>query len=392
MNDTTDLTIIKLVTGGAGLALKDGKAVFVPFAAPGDRLTVDIEEDKGDWYRASIASILEPGPDRVEPVCPLYGKCGGCSLQHLSYPAQCAAKIGILQEHFKRIAGLDTGPVECVSGAPYWYRNRVQVHLSGDGRLGFAARESDEIIQAKGCSISDPSIHKWLGDRARIGRKSKEVSAATGGMDRFTVYGNHGQVLIEGKDRDGSVEVAGDTIRFPLRGFFQSNLGLISELVRREILPLIHTLDGNPLPGTRAADLYAGVGLFGHFLAAGFETVVCVESESRSLEYARFNVGGKVEFHSRPVEEWTAGKSASARYDLIVADPPRAGMDPKVLAWLGVSTAHTLVYVSCDPATLARDAKVLVGAGWILDSVRLYDFYPQTAHIESVAVFVHTGD
>ncbi len=399
MERTTELFVEKIVAGGAGLAFLEGRAVFVPFSIPGETLTARVFEEGRDWLSAEIVDIRDPSPDRVEPRCPLYGVCGGCNLQHMSYDRQLATKSSIIAESFRRVAGFDPGEIAIASFRPYGYRNRVQVHASPEGRLGFMRRDSRDIVPLSSCPIADPAVNGWLESRAHSQHRKRELLPFTGGHDRFIVFGYEGAVFVEGRDREASVAVKGDEIRFSLKGFFQSNVGMLRTLVD-DVFPTeqprrggtetgIAEASGEPAPSpTRAADLYCGVGLFGHFLATDHDTVLCVESEARSVECARSNLPeGSGEFYAQSVEAWVKGKRAAGHFDRIVADPPRTGMAAEVLRWLAGVDAPELVYVSCDPVTLARDSRSLLASGWQLADLKAYDFYPQTGHIECVARF-----
>jgi 23S rRNA (uracil1939-C5)-methyltransferase len=175
------------------------------------------------------------------------------------------------------------------------------------------------------------------------------------------------------------VRVASRPIRFRLRGFFQSNLSLLDAFVREAT---------GGLSGERAADLYCGVGLFGSFLASSFRSVVCVEENAEALELAKLNVPGKGhEFFPMAVEEWTRSESARGPFDLVLVDPPRTGLSPAVREWLSRSKPASIVYLSCDPVTLARDSRGLLGSGYDLQAIAAFDFYPQTSHVECHARF-----
>jgi 23S rRNA (uracil1939-C5)-methyltransferase len=409
MERTTELFVEKIVAGGAGLAFLEGRAVFLPFAIPGETVSARIFEEGRDWLRAEIVDIRDPSPDRVEARCPFYGICGGCNLQHMSYDRQLAAKSSIVSEAFRRIAGFDPGEVPVAGSRAFGYRNRVQVHADPEGRLGFMRRDSRDIVPISSCPVADPAVNRWLESRAHSQHRKRELLSFSGGLDRFIVFGYGGEVFVEGRDREARVEVAGDEIRFSLKGFFQSNMGTLETLVR-DAFPAGQARHGSAAAGSaetglattvadatsdatvpgpaRAADLYCGVGLFGHFLAKDHETVLCVESEARSLECARVNLpDGSGEFYQQSVEAWVGGKRALGHFDRIVADPPRTGMATEVLQWLAQAEAPELVYISCDPATLARDARSLFKSGWRLASLKAYDFYPQTGHIECAARF-----
>ncbi len=372
------LDIEKLVAGGVGIAFHGGRAVFVPFVLPGERIEARIVEERRDYARAELLSVLAPSPERVEPECPLFGLCGGCGLQHAAYSAQLEAKRSIVREIFRRGAGFDPGSPRIVASAPYGYRNRVQFHLDPGGHVGYMKRDSEEVVAVASCPIADPAVESWLAEHG--GDVREELRPYIGSASRFIVYGAEGAAYLEGRHRRVSVNVLGDRIFFDVGAFFQSNLGILGKLVEETVAGF---------GGGRAADLYAGVGLFGHFLAKAGARVVMVEQEAKSLAEARTNVAGPIhQWHGQSVDQWCRGPGAGARFDGLVVDPPRSGLSPELRAWILKSRPPLLSYVSCDPVTLARDAKELVAGGYRLDKLVLFDFYPQTGHVESLARFV----
>jgi 23S rRNA (uracil1939-C5)-methyltransferase len=373
------LRIEKLVAGGDGLAFSGGKAVFVPFALPGETLTARVTSCKRDYARAEIVELLEPSPHRVEAPCPLYGECGGCNLQHLAYSRQVEEKARIVADAFARTAKLETGEIPALPSPPFGYRNRMQLHFTGRGRLGLVKRSSSEIVEIPRCMVACEAIDKWIGARAGTDKAGEELGPLLGGADRFLIFGHGDEVRVEGLDELVDVEVAGRPLSFSVRGFFQSNLSLLDAFVRE-------ATEG--LSGERAADLYCGVGLFGSFLASAFSHVFCVEENAEALELAKLNVPGRGrEFFPAAVEEWTRSESARGPFDLVLVDPPRTGLAPAVREWLARSKPAAIVYLSCDPVTLARDSRELLGSGYELRSIKAFDFYPQTNHVECHARF-----
>jgi 23S rRNA (uracil1939-C5)-methyltransferase len=373
------LRIEKLVAGGDGLGFLDGKAVFAPFALPGETILARVAAQKKDYCRAEMLELLEPSPRRVEASCPLYGLCGGCNLQHLDYSGQLEAKSRIVEEAFARMAKLETGPVPIAPSTPFAYRNRMQLHFTKEGRLGLARRSSAELVELPGCPIACGPVDAWISSRAGTSLAREELGQRLNGADRFLVFGYRGEAWVEGLRDRVEVEVAGRIIRFRIQGFFQSNLSLLDAFARE-------ATEG--LSGERAADLYCGVGLFGSFLASSFGSVVCVEENAASLAMARENLpGGKGEFHAQSTEAWTLSASARAPFDLVLADPPRTGLAPVARKWLAEAKPGRIVYLSCDPATLARDAGELLRSGYELESIKAFDFYPQTGHVECHARF-----
>lgn len=401
MEITRTLDVEKLASGGDGLAFDDGKAVFIPFSVPGERVEVRTVLNRRDFDRAEIVSVLATSPDRVIPQCPAFGRCGGCSLQHMSHESQTREKARAVREAFVHFAGFDPGGVKVSSGAAYGYRNRLQVHVCDDGGFGFmpeggpdsgsGAVTGSGAVRVKGCPVADAAAGAWLGAQNRKARPARELAAAYGERPRFVVFSQEGRLYVEGRDAFAEARVAGRHYRFSTGHFFQSNLEMA------EIL-LSDALEG--LSGRRAADLYSGAGLFSVPLAERFAEIHCVESDAVSLEAARANLrpagGGRAIFHPMSVERWiesrpgrSAGEANAGTWDWVLADPPRQGFSDKVRRWLAEADIGGISYVSCDPVTMARDIGALAGEGqgspYVLESLALYDFYPQTGHFEALA-------
>jgi 23S rRNA (uracil1939-C5)-methyltransferase len=349
-----------------------GKAVFVPGVLPGERVRVRLREERRDFARAALREVLEPSPDRVSPACSLAGTCGGCDWMHIRYERQLSLKVEIVREALRRTGGLEelpTGGLEIEPSPPLASRNRAQVHRDGSGRLGYMGARSTRIVPAGACPIVAPPIEALLrGERP-----------APADLDRFTVWSDGQSLAAEGRDddRDLSASVCGRTVLFSVGCFFQSNLAVLEKLVP-------WALDG--LKGEAAADLYCGVGLFGSFLADRGMRVTAVESSTLAMAYARRNLpGGLHSFYPLSVESWIVSGAAREGFDVVVVDPPRPGIAAEVRAWLCAHPPRRLVYVSCNPVTLARDLGALVEGGFSLEAIRLFDFYPQTSHVEAVA-------
>jgi 23S rRNA (uracil1939-C5)-methyltransferase len=377
---TVELGIEKLVAGGAGLAFLEGKAVFVPLALPGERVSARLVSGKRDYAQAELLEVLEPSRHRVAPPCPVYGLCGGCNLQHLAYSRQVEEKALIVAEAFARVARIDPGEVSTAPSLPFAYRNRLQLHFTEARRLGLVRRSSSEIVEIPGCMVALRSVQEWIEARAGTTRGYDELASGGAAKERFIVFGYGEEVWVEGEKGLAEVEVAGRPVRFHVKGFFQSNLYLLERFVPEAVAGL---------SGEAAADLYCGVGLFGSFLSSSFGSVTCVEQNPFALELAKANVPGEGhEFHALSVEDWVRGGSAEKRFDLVLMDPPRTGLAPAVREWLVRAKPKAIVYVSCDPVTLARDSGELVRAGYELQWVKAFDFYPQTSHVECHARFV----
>ncbi|MDR2304359.1 MAG: methyltransferase [Treponema sp.] len=391
--------IEKISSGGDGISFlktpEGNKRVFIGLSAPGDELVCRITREHSHWVEAEIVEIHEASPLRMNPSCPFYGRCGGCSLQHLGYEAQLEAKKGILEEAFTRIGGFEKMPgIEIEASTPWEYRNRMQFHTVQPNHvrarslskktifprsvslLGLKARKSAEIVSLDDCPIADPLIRKAL--------KNREDIKTPPGRDRFTVYARNGLLLSEGGTSRGKTALLGREIGIDAGVFFQSN-GEMLEKLCGDILEAAEQAERD-LP---AADIFCGVGTFSFFLTGLFPRMELVEINRQALALARENLrfaAGKMEFFALSDEAWA--KQAEKSCGFVVADPPREGFSPGLLAWFCEKGPPRLVYVSCDAATLARDAGTLKKGGYTLLSLKLFDFYPQTAHIESMAVFI----
>jgi 23S rRNA (uracil1939-C5)-methyltransferase len=371
----TTLRIEKLVPGGEGLARHEGRVVFVPGVLPGEEVSVEFTETKKDFARARVVEILEPSPDRVAPPCAYAGACGGCDWLHIAPAAQARLKVELVRDSLRRLAGFDLPDLAIETGAPLGYRNRIQAHTDGSGALGFLERGGHGLVRVERCPVAHAAL--------------QPLFAGEGGKraDRFLAYGHTdaaGENRLARADVTPNAEITvpllGKQLVFPLRGFFQSNLEMTARLIP-------YALEG--LGGEVALDLYAGVGVFGAFLKDRFERVVCIEFNGHALPYARRNVpGDDNEFLSKPVEEVVNLRGdplSQEQADAAVIDPPREGLDKAVRHWLRERPVPKLVYVSCNPVTLARDLKELLAGPYELEDMKVFDFYPQTSHIEAVA-------
>ncbi len=374
-----DIRIDKLVPGGEGLGFHEGKAVFVAETIPGERVRAEIVESRKDFARGVVREILIPSPARQEPPCALAGECGGCGWLHMSYQEQLAQKVSIVRETLKRVGKLDAGELEIEPSLPLGYRNRIQVHKDPEGRLGFMerrrapllGRRSGCVVPVKTCPVASQSVD-------RVFREPPAVQAK-----RFTVFGHDGLFACEGSSGAEEIEVSvgGKRIAFSVRCFFQSNLAALEKLVPFAVAGLSDRAPG----GGAAADLYCGVGIFAAHAVDLFSKIVAVESDPLSVSYARRNVPADGnEFFALTVESWIQ-EAGEAVFDAVIVDPPRAGLSQKVREFLLERKPGRLVYVSCDPVTLARDLGILVSGGFRLQEIKLFDFFPQTAHVESVA-------
>jgi 23S rRNA (uracil1939-C5)-methyltransferase len=442
------LTIEKLIYGGDGLArlpaslpvrlIEDdrarGKAVFVPFVLAGEKIEARLTTEKPGFARAAAQAIVEASAHRVEPVCPYFGRCGGCHYQHADYEHQLAIKQEILRENLRRIARLE---LECeikIHPSPPWnYRNRsrLQVQVRPAFAAGYFELASHRLLAVEECPISSPLINRGIATLWQTGR----AGHAAEGVLEAEFFANAGdtQLLMElscvsGARRAavrawaeelraalpqivgvvafretkpgiqellvavGAAELTYQTQQAAFRvsagAFFQTNRHLTDELV---------SIVAAGRSGEVALDLYAGVGLFSTALACNFRHTVSVESSQTAAADLQYNLPSNGEaiqaaaepFLSQLDAQGRAGKGAVLPHvfhapDLAVVDPPRAGLGERVtrsLAGLGVPR---VIYVSCDPATLARDLVPLLAAGYRVERADMLDLFPQTYHVESV--------
>lgn len=379
-----EVTIERWVYGGAGLARIDGRVVFVPFTLPGER----VRAEAGDGVNARLIEITEAAPERVEPPCPLFARCGGCNYQHAPYEFQLARKVEILREQLRRVGKIDyTGAIEAIGSPAYGYRNRVQVHIQGE-KLGYLAARSHDFVALEGdCPVSSPRLNQALA--AMRGRLSDARFPRF--LRSLEIFTNESEVQVNAIDLDrplrkdffewcesaAAIEYPTDYGNFRVgpRSFFQVNRFLIGKLVETAIVGAA---------GQTALDLYAGVGLFSLPLSKSFASVTAVEAGSSAARDLEHNTGGVVRSEHSRVEDYLG--RADSTPDFVLADPPRAGLGKEVVAHLNRLAPPRLTIVSCDPATLARDLAML--SSYSLERVTVVDLFPQTYHIETV---VHLG-
>jgi 23S rRNA (uracil1939-C5)-methyltransferase len=410
-----ELAITALTHAGEGIGRHAGRAIFVPFALPGETVQVEIVEEKKTFARARLVEIVTPAPDRIAPRCPhhfsltgankLQTACGGCQLQHLAYPAQLQFKRQVVIDQFTRVGGFAEPQVRPTlpSPAEFNYRNHVQFALTLAGELGFRAANSHAIIPIRECHLLHPALAALFRHiQAEAGLDFDYLTLRTGADDDVLVVFETGAEAPEVEldlpvsaallRPDGSsFTVAGrDSVVAEVRGrpfqvsagtFFQVNASMTEQLVELVLAGLALQ------PGETVLDLYCGAGLFSAFMAPLAARVVGVEAYAPAVSDAAVNLDEfeNVEIYEAPAEEVLPG--LDMRFEAVVLDPPRAGCAPEVIEALVRLRPARLVYVSCDPATLARDAKRLAAGGYALEWVQPLDMFPQTHHVESVAKF-----
>ncbi len=420
--------IEKPIYGGAFLARVEGKAVFVPLALPGERARVRIVEEKRSYAAAEAEEIVAAAPERVAPACPHFGACGGCQYQHAAYAAQLAFKQAILRETLERGGVRPPQEIAVLAAEPWAYRNRIRLAFDAEGNAGYRGRQSHAVIPIAECPIAAPLLVQTALAAAKFFRKfgrssrpaelslfsnaqedSLLASIVTSGTaqvpltDYFDALlqevplirgvelaelhqGQLPRTIAQAGKASLLYHAAGFDYRVDHGAFFQVNRWLVDALVEC-------VTDGHH--GESAWDLFAGVGLFARRLAERFSRVVAVESAPAAMAALTQNLAGT---SATAVKATTLDFLRSARKgeradpivpelivpDLIVVDPPRTGLGAEVTSLLGQIAAPAMVYVSCDPATLARDLRTLIGAGYAIEHITLADLFPQTFHLETV--------
>jgi 23S rRNA (uracil1939-C5)-methyltransferase len=392
LGDVYEVLIEKLVYGGEGLARLNGQTVFIPFAAPGDRLRIAITQVERNFARGIIETILEPASTRRTPPCAHFGQCGGCQLQHLNAAAQHAAKAEFVRESLRRLGGIEWNAAIPVRAAEeFGYRSRAEIKVKravhDKVQIGYFKAGTHEICQVRDCPILLPSLNRelqWLHTEPALIPYGATRVHLTAGDDSVIVTPATGEdAKAQDIDALGTARqrIAGMTYDFGVKSFFQGNRHLIEALIEEVVA------EAN---GTLAVDLYAGVGLFSLQLAQHFKQVVAVEGSKLSAAHGAANVItnniSNVHYDALSTEAWLKHKAVEwPQPDLVVLDPPRAGAGLNVIERLAALHAPRLVYVSCDPATLARDLKALLSYGYQLDAVTAFDLFPQTFHVETIA-------
>lgn len=382
---TIEVSVERILPGGAGLAHAEGQTILVSLAAPGDRLRARIERVSGNVAFASIKEIIAPSPLRVEPPCPYFGRCGGCDFQQLNYQAQLDAKVDIIRDCLRRIARIEApSDIPIIASPLAWhYRSRAQwQHDPRHRRLGYFERGSHRVCDVEECPVLVPALQETLTDlreRMRGGLLPSE-------MEEFqAVAGDDGAVIVPPLDTVGATLETTRTIgdyryRFSADGFFQIN---------HELLPPLINAALDQASGDTAIDLYCGAGLLTLPLARRFARVRGVEANAAAIAYARRNLNDadltNATVEHAKVSDWLKDNAARlAPVDYVLLDPPRAGAEEGATGGILSLRPQHIAYVSCNPATLARDLKELLGGRYKLCSIAAFDMFPQTHHVETV--------
>ncbi len=423
------LTVEKMIYGGDGLARLPadeqgrGKAVFVPFVLPGEQIEATLRSDKRGFAQGKMEKLLAASAQRADARCPYFQRCGGCQYQHTNYEHQLQIKAEILKENLRRVGKVDLEAEIHVHPSPAWhYRNRTRLKIKTKPAfaLGYYKFASHELLPVEECPISSPAINAAIVKLWELGRAGKVpgeveeielfadaedaqlqgavycVGAEAAPMERFlaglqasipeisgavafrvikkAAFADEMKVIADTGSSSLTYRVASAVFRVSAGSFFQTNRFLTDKLV---------DLVTGGRSGKLALDLYAGVGLFSSHLAKSFTQVIAVEASPISHTDLRYNSEPNVKAVRSTTEQYLT-KAKSTRPDYVVVDPPRSGMGEKIVRQLADLSAPQIAYVSCDPATLARDLQVLLAAGYRIEQAHFIDLFPQTFHLESV--------
>ena len=367
IGDKINLTIHDVAFGGEGVGRLGEFVVFVPFVITGETVEAEITEVKKNFARAKLLRVITPSPERVAAECKFYGACGGCQYQHISYPAQLLMKHKQVSDLFERIGKISPEVVAPVIGCPqpYGYRNRIMIRSQWNGpakklEIGFIRTDNKFVEDINECKIAEPSLNEEI-KRVRANPPPK------GGI----------KVVLRVQPEDWVV---------PRDSFFQNNFFLLPKLVE--------TVRGFLQAGgsRHLIDLYCGVGFFGIEAASAVESFVGVEYDKLAIAAARENAAARKitngEFIAAQVEDVLPEmlKKFTAEQTAVILDPPRKGCWPATLELLRETKPAQIIYVSCHPATMARDLNILCAEG-VFELVRVQplDMFPQTQHVECVA-------
>ncbi len=401
-----ELVINSIANGGEGISrLPDGRAVFVPFTIPGELVQIEVVEEKRGFVRGKLLQVIDPSPKRIVPHCRHFGVCGGCQLQHLDYADQLSIKTDILKDVLSRVGGLsDINIMPIVpSLLPWEYRNNVQHHIHESGKLGYQRQLSNEVFPIEECFLPTAALGEL---RSRL---DLEVES---GIDRVTlregldedimiVLESGGSELPEMEiDLPASVVHLSDAGKIVLAGsdylwmmvkdrlfkvtaesFFQVNLPVAEKMVN-------HVLSLLPHEKTNCIiDLFCGVGLFSAFVANNTNHLIGVESSPTACSDFTSNLDefDNVELYAGFTDAILPGLKIQP--EVVIADPPRAGIGRVSLDAMIKMHPSQIIYISCDQATLARDAARLVKGGYIFTQITPFDMFPQTHHLESISLF-----
>jgi len=382
MKEQHEIEVYGLAYGGMGVARLDGKVCFVEGALPGEKVRFVKEREKSRFIIGRAVEILTASSDRTEPVCPYYGKCGGCQYQHLSYEKELYYKADQVKEILRRIGGFGEYTFDGITPSPhhYGYRSSITLHRSPAG-FGYFARDNKTIIAIKECPLAVEAINRALGALDSSGGK-QDVTLKSDSAGNVKVSGYPGH-------RFFSDNYLGTELTFSPLAFSQVNRQ-VAALIVEELRALVKEEKRETL-----FDLYCGAGFFGILTRDLFKSIVGIDESRVAIECAkstkRAQAIGNIRFFLEEADSsfFLRYEKLRGKINTLFLDPPRSGISKEFAARLtDLKDANALYYISCDPAILARDARLLTqGNAWRLDRVACFDMFPRTKYVESIAVF-----
>jgi tRNA/tmRNA/rRNA uracil-C5-methylase (TrmA/RlmC/RlmD family) len=382
LKNRVTIKIESIAFGGEGVGRMDNFVVFVPFSAPGDELEIEFTGQKKKFSRGKILKIIKPSPMRVMPLCRYYESCGGCCYQHLDYEHQLSIKKKQVEESFWKIGKMASPSVLEPIAAPkvYHYRGKAQYHaeaVPNGWKIGFLDISGGKLVDIERCEIMEETIN----EKMRLLRENKQLRSNTDAQ--LTIWSD--SFVDKPCKKESIVRVVKEkNFLVPRDGFFQANLYLTDQLVD-EVCRLAATTKITTL-----VDAYCGSGLFSIFLAPYAENVIGIEISEKSVQYAQINAENagvkNIKFVHGDIENVLQEKflPSGNKIDLMVLDPPRIGCEKAVLKAMAAWQPQKIIYISCNPATQARDVKYLNECGYDLQSLLPVDMFPQTEHIEVI--------
>ncbi len=378
------LQLTGIAHGGKSVGRDGGRVVFVPFGIPGETVDVVLTRERKRYAEGEITTVIEPSPDRVVPRCPYFGACGGCQLQHVAYDRQLELKRTVVSDLLERVGGFRGVPVHPVLPSPqdYGYRNSARFLVGQRGDLGYTDWCNNAFMRVDTCPIMAAPISEALGQVQGKGTHREPVRIRYSYATSELLVWPELQASIPTGQLDATHELLGRQFRVSATSFFQVNTAQAETLVQLAVERL------RPLEGTVALDAYCGVGSFTRFIAEEAERTIGIEEAPQAVADARENLEG---LGVQIIEGRTEKElpHLSDTISRVLLDPPRTGCEQPALDALLALVPEKIVYVSCDPATLARDLKYLCASGtYGLVDVQPVDMFPQTYHIEAVATLV----
>lgn len=385
MQKQYEIEIYGLAYGGRGVGRLDGKVCFIDGALPGEKVRFIKQSEKKNFISGLAAEIITASRDRAEPACPYYGECGGCQYQHLNYEKEVSYKAEQVKEILCRIGGFEECNFQGIAPSPsqYGYRSSITLHKSTAG-YGYFAKDNKTIIAIKRCALAADEINAAIstlhGFGGKNGKKNITIKCDKTGNVWISGYPGH---------RFFKDEFLGTELTFSPLAFSQPNRH-IAALMAERLRAWMQEEDREAL-----FDIYCGVGFFGILLRGLFESVVGIDESRVAIGCARASkkdlAAGNIKFYCGEADEGSRVSYEKLRgnKNTILLDPPRSGISKKLAAYLAeLKDAGSLYYISCDPAMLARDAKLLTqGKAWTLNRVACFDMFPRTKHVESIALF-----